>query len=610
MNRASFSCLALFLAAVLFAQDSHAQDYTRLGLPDGAIARLNHMSAVTSVAFSPDGGTLASGSGDVTFGNSGDDTVRLWDVASDREQATLEGHTSGVRSVSFSPDGKTLASGSDDNTVRLWDVASGQEKDVLEGHTGEVTSVAFSPDGRTLASGGGSWDETIRLWDVATGREKAVLEGNTTQRSVSFSPDGKTLASGGGYSADPVVQLWDVASGQKKATLEGHGNFVTAVAFSPDGQTLASAGADNTVLLWDVANGQQNAEFVSSSNGTLHSVLFSPDGTTLAIGAHDGRVWLWDAGSGEEMALEGHTSDVLSVAFSPDGRTLASGSDDGTVLLWDMSPWAGSDPDGSTDEERQDEISGHRPDELIGKWKSDISGDEADTTRVLQFDADGGFISSDKVTSHASMKQSLIMEWGADPARVQSVADSLAARKSRFHEALVADKQVFATELRGAWGVDGNVVQAIVDSFSMSLNGLQGKDVFEFYEEIIPLVVPSENAGLVGFLLLGFALIQEVFDALIEEREVFGIGIYSIENDDLVVIHEETPVRYSRVTDMITPDFDGDGTVGFPDFLQFAANFGLSQGDTGYDARFDLDGDGSVAFSDFLIFAGSFGKGA
>ena len=120
-----------------------------------------------------------------------------------------------------------------------------------------------------------------------------------------------------------------------------------------------------------------------------------------------------------------------------------------------------------------------------------------------QFDADGGFISSDKVTSHASMKQSLIMEWGADPARVQSVADSLAARKSRFHEALVADKQVFATELRGAWGVDGNVVQAIVDSFSMSLNGLQGKDVFEFYEEIIPLVVPSENAGLVGLSPVG-----------------------------------------------------------------------------------------------------------
>ena len=143
--------------------------------------------------------------------------------------------------------------------------------------------------------------------------------------------------------------------------------------------------------------------------------------------------------------------------------------------------------------------------------------------------------------------------------------------------------------MKGAWGVEGNAILAVVDSFSLTLNGLQGTDVFEFYEEIIPLVVPSENAELVGFLLLGFALIQEVFDVLIEEREVFGIGIYSIENDDLVVIHEETPVRYSRVSDTITPDFDGDGTVGFPDFLQFAAQFGLSQGDAGYDARFDLD---------------------
>ena len=202
------------------------------------------------------------------------------------------------------------------------------------------------------------------------------------------------------------------------------------------------------------------------------------------------------------------------------------------------------------------------------------------------------------------------MAFGANPGRVRFVADSLAAQDSRFHEALVADKQVFATELKGAWGVEGNAILAVVDSFSLTLNGLQGTDVFEFYEEIIPLVVPPENAELVGFLLLGFALIQEVFDALIEEREVFGIGIYSIENDDLFVIHEETPVRYSRVSDTITPDFDGDGNVGFSDFLQFASQFGLSQGDAGYDARFDLDGDGAVGFSDFLIFAGSFGEGA
>lgn len=90
-----------------------SQHHRRTDLPHGASARLNHTAAVTSVEFSPYGTTLASGSGDVTFGNSGDDTVRLWTVANGREEATLEGHTSGVRSVSFSPDGRTLASGGD-----------------------------------------------------------------------------------------------------------------------------------------------------------------------------------------------------------------------------------------------------------------------------------------------------------------------------------------------------------------------------------------------------------------------------------------------------------------------------------------------------------------
>src|SRR3954454_9249851 len=78
--------------------------------------------------------------------------------------ATLQGHTEGVTSVAFSPDGKMLASGSNDETIKLWDVQAGKEHATLKGHTNEVTSVAFSPDGKTLASA--SLDGTVRLWDV------------------------------------------------------------------------------------------------------------------------------------------------------------------------------------------------------------------------------------------------------------------------------------------------------------------------------------------------------------------------------------------------------------------------------------------------------------
>ena len=130
--------------------------------------------------------------------------------AQDLPHIVLREHTGRVRSVAFSPDGQTLASGSDDRTIRFWDVATGQHKATLEGHTGWVRSVAFSPDGQTLASG--SDDRTIRLWDVAAGKLKATLTRHTSYvNSVVFSPDGQTLASG---SSDDTIRFWELPSTQ------------------------------------------------------------------------------------------------------------------------------------------------------------------------------------------------------------------------------------------------------------------------------------------------------------------------------------------------------------------------------------------------------------
>jgi WD40 repeat protein/tetratricopeptide (TPR) repeat protein len=282
-----------------------------------------HAGMVSSVAFSPDGQLLASAS----RGN----PVLLWDTRSGQMVRALRGHTEEVMRVAFSPDGQQLASPSQDKSVKLWNTRTGQEVLTLRGHTDQVWSVAFSPDGQRLASA--SIDNTVRLWDSRTGREVLTLRGQPVISSVAFSPDGLRLAAG---TWDNTVKLWDTRRGQEVLTLRGHtGGGVTSVTFSPDGQRLASGGGDNTVKLWDARSGQELLTLRGHTGG-VSSVAFSPDGQRLASGGEDNTVKFWDARSDQEgLTLRGHTGTVWSVAFSRDGQRLATAGADGTVRLWD-----------------------------------------------------------------------------------------------------------------------------------------------------------------------------------------------------------------------------------------------------------------------------------
>jgi WD40 repeat protein len=209
----------------------------------------------TRLAISPDVKTLAT----CSLGG----TVTLWEVSRGRKRWTRRNFPGGVVSVAFSPDGRTLAIGRGlvdrQGTIHLLDAATGQTTRSLVGHAHTVKSLAFSPNGQMLAAG--SLDQSVTLWDLATGRRIHTLHHPSLVDSVAFSPDGRRLATG---SADGAVKLWDITTGREMLTLGGLA-LDTEVAFSPDGRRLAAAGtldsADGSpaVLLWEAATPQEVA---------------------------------------------------------------------------------------------------------------------------------------------------------------------------------------------------------------------------------------------------------------------------------------------------------------------------------------------------------------
>lgn len=307
----------------------------------GRVTLAGHKRAVTSMAFSPDGSLLATGSDDRT--------VRLWETRTGSLVNTLGGAQGGVYYVTFSPDGRLLASLSGDDRPRVWDVSNGRLRATLQGHAGRVYNLAFSPDGRTVVTG--SKDGTAKLWDADTGAALASMkvikhDGLLARATLGededlfafprayFSPDGKTLLT---ISGDRFPKLWDAATGRPVATLE-HGKGTLTGVFSPDSSLVATESSDDVVRLWDARTGRL-ARLLGGHTSTVYDLAFSPDGETLATGSLDRTAKLWDVRTGRlKMTLEGFDGRVPRVAFSPDGRTLAAkgGLKTHVVKLWEV----------------------------------------------------------------------------------------------------------------------------------------------------------------------------------------------------------------------------------------------------------------------------------
>jgi WD40 repeat protein len=278
---------------------------------------------VVTLAFSPDGNTLASGD---------DKIVLLWDPRTGALRQTLSGTRNYVHSVAFSPDGKALAGGGwHDDRVLLWDLEKGGPPRALTGHRGEVFAVAFIPNGRSIVSAG---SDDLRLWNAQSGATERVLAGHkTAQRCLAWSPDGRSMVSGdeGG-----TVRIWDAQSGALRRTLAGHKGLVWSVAWARDGRTIVSGGQDETVRLWEAETGNP-LRTLAGHRGAVYSVAFSPNGAMLASAGVDGSVRLWETRTGAlQRTLAGHPASTTGVAFSPDGSQVATGCITGSLRLWDI----------------------------------------------------------------------------------------------------------------------------------------------------------------------------------------------------------------------------------------------------------------------------------
>ncbi|NJR49862.1 MAG: protein kinase [Leptolyngbyaceae cyanobacterium CSU_1_3] len=283
-----------------------------------------HSSWVVSLAISPDGQTLFSGSLD--------DRIMVWDVGTGERLGTLIGHTKAINSLTTSPDGKMLLSCSDDDSIKLWQLPMGKLVRSILGHSRDVNSVAVSRDGKFFVSG--SEDRTICVWRMDTGELLRSFTGLSGMvRSVAVSPNGQILASGG---LDNQVKLWNINSGQLVRTLTGHQNSVLSIAISPNGQILASGGKDKTIRLWNPNTGEV-IRTLSGHGDIVNSIAISPDGRTLISGSNDKTVKLWNLGTAELMGtLSEHTNAVNVVTISLDNQLFASGSSDNTTKIWQM----------------------------------------------------------------------------------------------------------------------------------------------------------------------------------------------------------------------------------------------------------------------------------
>jgi WD40 repeat protein len=323
---------------------------------DDKIVFSGHTGEVRSVAVSPDGQWILSGSND--------GTVRIWNTLPkngpqplstvlkfskigrkiSRPTASSDGRSStsgifdkAVRTVDFSPDGKYAAAGFFDGTIRVWDMNNRvAEPIVFIGHTDVVSEITFMPDSKKLASA--SADGSVRLWNIEQNNSDQTpmsLLLSVKLTSLAHSPDGHLLAFG---CEDGTVQIINMNKlGELPMVIRTGEKAIEAVGFSPDGITLATGGRSGKLQLWNVKKVDTKPTELLGHISGITRIRFSPDGGTIATSSLDKSIRLWNYRKLEEQPIviqSGHDKWIYSLVFNSDGTKLITGSADNSIKIW------------------------------------------------------------------------------------------------------------------------------------------------------------------------------------------------------------------------------------------------------------------------------------